>query len=104
MLATLFYKPFDDKEWVYEVKFDGYRMITTIQKGHVEMASRNLISFNSKYPQLMNIMKKFKQDMVLDGEVVAVDSSGNPQFQLLQNYQKTRRGNIIYYVVDLLWL
>jgi len=104
MLAALIEKPFDNKDWIYEIKFDGYRMISTIQNGNVEMASRNQISFSSKYPQLKNIMKKIKHNAVLDGEVVAVDSSGNPQFQLLQNYQKTGIGNIIYYVFDMLWI
>src|SRR5258706_5771560 len=104
MLATLIEKPFNAPGWIFEIKWDGYRMISRIKNGGVNLISRNLNSFNAKYPGIRNEIKKINYDAVLDGEVVAIDSNGNPSFQLLQNYQRTGTGNIVYYVFDLLWL
>lgn len=103
MLATLTDKAFDSKDWVFEIKFDGYRVISKIFKGSIELVSRNYLSFNELFPQIRKELKKIKRDVVLDGEVVILDDDGIPEFQLIQNYKRTREGNIVYYVFDILW-
>lgn len=103
MLATLTDKPFNSKEWIYEIKWDGYRVISKKKGSNVSLASRNLLSFDEKFHTIRKALKVFKGDMVLDGEVVAVDEENKPSFQKLQNYQRTGIGNIVYYIFDLLW-
>jgi bifunctional non-homologous end joining protein LigD len=85
------------------VKWDGYRAIAEIQDGKVALYSRNRISLNKKYLPISDSLQKLKFAAVLDGEIVVVDDQGRPDFQMLQNYQKSRRGHLIYYVFDLLF-
>jgi len=103
MLATLTDKPFDNKDWVFELKFDGYRVISKKFNKDVELVSRNYLSFNDLFPQIRKEVAKIKHNCVLDGEVVILDENGVPAFQLIQNYKRTREGNIVYYVFDIMW-
>ena len=102
MLAELTTKPFDDEDWVFEIKFDGYRTIAVINNKQVDLYSRNQLSFNEKFKPVRQELKKLRHSAVLDGEVVVEDNEGRSDFQLLQNYQRTGKGNIKYYVFDLL--
>lgn len=105
MLAQLVDGPFDDKDWVFEIKFDGYRTLAgIIAKGVVDLYSRNFISFNEKFAPVAKALKKFGHQVILDGEVVVENEKGVSSFQLLQNYQKTGIGTLKYYVFDLLHL
>jgi len=105
MLAELVKEPFDDKDWVFEVKFDGYRALSKLNgKGSVDLYSRNFISFNDRFTSLAKELTKIRHQVLLDGEVVIEDKKGNSSFQLLQNYQKTGQGTLKYYVFDLLHL
>lgn len=105
MLATLVNAPFDRDEWIFEIKWDGYRALAQITKGEVLLYSRNQKSFNSDFPAIVKELQKLKvESALLDGEVVILDESGKPNFQLMQNYQGTKKGNIVYYVFDLLYL
>ena len=105
MLAELTDHPFDDNDWVFEIKYDGYRAIADLDgKGNVELYSRNLLSFNHIYSSVVEQLKKIDHAAVLDGEVVIEDEKGKSNFQLLQNYQKTKNGILKYYVFDLLSL
>lgn len=104
MLATLSDKAFNNKEWIFEIKWDGYRTITRKKGNTVSLSSRNLTSFDKKFHTIKKSLAALNNNMVLDGEVVAVDEDNIPNFQKLQNYQKTGIGNIVYYVFDLLWL
>ena len=103
MLATLVKEPFDHPEWLFEVKWDGYRAIAEIQEGKVSLYSRNQISLNQKFLPIAESLRKFGFEAVLDGEIVVVDDQGAPNFQMLQNYQKSGSGHLIYYVFDLLY-
>ena len=103
MLATLVREPFDHPDWLFEVKWDGYRAIAEIQDGKVSLYSRNHISLNQKFFPVTEALQKFGFEAVLDGEIVVVDDQGRPNFQMLQNYQKSGRGYLIYYVFDLLY-
>jgi bifunctional non-homologous end joining protein LigD len=103
MLATLVREPFDHPDWLFEVKWDGYRAIAEIQDGKVALYSRNHIALNQKFFPVAEALQKFGFEAVLDGEIVVVDDQGRPNFQMLQNYQKYGRGYLIYYVFDLLY-
>ena len=103
MLATLVKEPFDDPAWLFEVKWDGYRALATIQDGKVSLTSRNQLSLKQKFFPLVEALQKIRFDAVLDGEVVILDNQGRADFQLLQNYQKTGHGYLVYYVFDLLY-
>ena len=103
MLATLIKKPFDDPDWIFEVKWDGYRAIAEIRDGSVSLYSRNLMPLNKKFSPVVESLRKCRFDAVLDGEIVAVDDQGRPDFQMLQNYQKSGSGHLLYYVFDLLY-
>lgn len=103
MLATLVKEPFDHPEWLFEVKWDGYRAIAEIQDGKVSLYTRNQISLNKKFSSITDSLQKLGFEAVLDGEIVVVDDQGHPNFQMLQNYQKSGSGHLIYYVFDLLF-
>ncbi|WPQ61082.1 non-homologous end-joining DNA ligase [Chitinophaga sancti] len=104
MLATLTEKPFDKKDWLYEIKWDGYRAISYINKGNVTMLSRNQLSFNEKFDVIADSLKEWNAKAIIDGEIVALNKNGNPDFQALQNYLKTGKSvQLAYYVFDLLW-
>ena len=103
MLATLSDKPFDHDDWIFELKYDGYRTLAFIDDD-VELLSRNNLSFNKLFSALIPELKKIKHAVVLDGEVVVEDQDGHSDFQLLQNYQRTGKGKLEYYVFDILSL
>ncbi len=104
MLAGVGGKIFDDPDWVFELKWDGYRMISHITDGKVQMYSRNGISFNTKFVRIEKQLRRISHDTILDGEVVVVDKNGLNDFQLLQNYDENTPGTLRYYVFDMLFL
>ena len=104
MLAKETDKAFNDKDWIFEIKWDGYRAIAEIEEGEVQLYSRNGLSFNSKYPIVANELKKIKHDAVLDGEIVILDEEGRSSFQKLQHYEENTQYPICYCVFDLLEL
>lgn len=104
MLATLAGEAFDNPTWIFEIKWDGFRAIAEIKKGKVELYSRNLLPFNEHFPPIVKSLAKIRKNMILDGEVVVVDKKGKSHFQLLQNYRETGKGNLVYYVFDILYL
>ncbi|WP_348825080.1 DNA ligase D [Flavobacterium aestuarii] len=102
MLASLAQKPFDDPDWIFENKYDGYRTLALIDGDTVQLFSRNQISFTNSFKPIAEDLKMLTHQAILDGEVVAEDVSGRSNFQLLQNYLKTGKGTIKYYVFDIL--
>ncbi len=104
MLATLVDEPFDREGWMFEIKWDGYRAIAEVEEGNVRLISRNHQTLNSQFPEIVESLERLNFPMVLDGEVVAVDDAGVSQFGLLQDYRKSRKGALVYYVFDILWL
>ena len=103
MLATPVKEPFDHPDWIFEVKWDGYRAVAEIRDGSVSLYSRNGISFNKKFFPITEALQKLRFDAVLDGEIVVVDDQGRPDFQMLQHYQDSGSGHLFYYVFDLLY-
>ncbi|WP_027377854.1 DNA ligase D [Kaistella palustris] len=103
MLAALAPKPFSGKDWAFEIKWDGYRAVADLRSG-VQLYSRNGLSYLEKFKKITNSLKIQEHDMVLDGELVAYDSSGKPNFQLLQQIGDMPNLTVVYQVFDLLWL
>lgn len=104
MLASLTSKPFNNKDWIFEIKWDGYRVISFKNGNNISLISRNQTSYDEKFKSVKESLTKMNSNFVMDGEVVALDENKKPNFQLLQNYQRTGKGNLVYYVFDLLWL
>lgn len=116
MLATLVDKPFDGQDWLYEVKWDGYRAITFLESGSVRLVSRNQNDMTAAYPELGSIPDSVKaRTAILDGEIVALDEQGRPSFSLMQQRTGVGEGGrrirrtrddipVMYYVFDLLYL
>jgi bifunctional non-homologous end joining protein LigD len=104
MLAIFVDKPFDRPGWFFEIKWDGFRAIAEIEKAKVRLYSRNFISFNERYPAIVDALQQLGHEAVLDGEIVVLDKKGKSDFQLLQKYQQTGEGILAYYVFDLLYL
>ncbi|MBF4515513.1 DNA ligase D [Flavobacterium sp. ANB] len=102
MLATLSEEPFNDPEWIFENKYDGYRTVAVINSDDVALFSRNKLSFDKNFESIQKELQKIKHQAILDGEVVVENASGEANFQLLQNYLKTGKGIIKYYVFDIL--
>jgi len=103
MLATLVDGPFDREGWSFEVKWDGYRSLAEIRRRKVRLVSRNGKSLNAKFPTVVVALNGFPVDAIFDGEIVAVDSQGRPDFQALQNAMRSGEGRILYYVFDVLY-
>jgi DNA ligase D-like protein (predicted ligase) len=91
----------DGSEWVYEIKLDGYRALGIKSDGGVRLRSRRNNSFNHHYPLIVEALGDLPEDTVVDGEVVALDGSGFPNFSLLQNY-RSEASRIHFFVFDLL--
>jgi bifunctional non-homologous end joining protein LigD len=103
MLATLVDEPFDDDEWQYEVKWDGYRAVAQVNNGEVDILSRNKKSFNDKFYPIYDILKGANINAVLDGEILVLDEKGRSNFGDLQNWRSEADGDLVFYVFDLLW-
>lgn len=85
MLATLVDEPFTDDDWLFEVKWDGYRAVCFVENGQARLISRNGHDLSARFPKLANLPALLEaQTAVLDGELVALDDDGISRFQLLQ--------------------
>jgi len=104
MLATLVDKPFDEPGWLYEVKWDGYRALSFLHHGEVEIRSRNNKSFDEKFYPVFNVLKEWNIDAVVDGEIVVLDEQGQSNFSHLQEWRSEADGQLYYYLFDILWL
>lgn len=103
MLAGTAPEPFSGKDWAFEIKWDGYRAVADL-RNDIQLYSRNGLSYAEKFKKVVNSLKIQQHDMVLDGELVAYDSSGKPNFQLLQRIGDNPNLTVVYQVFDLLWL
>jgi bifunctional non-homologous end joining protein LigD len=85
-LATLVDEPFDDDDWLFEIKWDGYRAICTVDaKGKLSLVSRNGLDLLEKFPDLAGLAGAFESvPIIVDGEIVSLDSKGRSGFQRLQ--------------------
>jgi len=104
MLTTLVDKPFDDPDWVFEVKWDGFRAIALMNGKSVTLQSRNDKSFNEKFYPVYDALVKWNIHVVLDGEIVVINDKGGSDFGSLQNWRSEIDGELIYYIFDILWM
>ncbi len=117
MRATLAGDPFDDPDWLFEIKWDGYRVEAVIRDGRAKLWTRNQQDAARYFPELAGPADWIEaREAIVDGEVVALDSSGRPSFSLLQDRTGIRTGRApgtkrhgppaaaVYQVFDLLHL
>lgn len=104
MLATLVDAPFDDDEWLFEIKWDGYRAICTVhENGKLTLASRNDIDLLARFPDLDDLADAFSSlPIMVDGEIVSLDERGRSEFQRLQDYQMSKT-TLTFVAFDLLY-
>ncbi|RYG44916.1 MAG: DNA ligase D, partial [Chitinophagaceae bacterium] len=104
MLATITKTPFSDKDWIFEVKWDGYRAVGETGQKEVRLYSRNGIDFSGRFPAIQQALQKIKHKAILDGEIVLLNDKNVPDFQKLQHYENHLNFPLVYYVFDLLKL
>jgi bifunctional non-homologous end joining protein LigD len=104
MLASLVDKAVDEKGWLYEVKWDGFRAISYSNKSSVELRSRNNKDFNKKFYPIYQALKDWDVNAVVDGEIIVVNDKGKPDFNALQEWRSEADGELVYYLFDILWL
>src|SRR6266550_3908786 len=103
MKAQLVNEAFDNDRWLFEVKWDGIRLVSFIEDGKVSLQTRAGRTVDAEYPQLQDIGRLVNaRQAVLDGEVVVLDDEGRPSFQLLQNRGKEPRP-MQYVVFDIVY-
>ena len=103
MLATLVSEPVNEAQWIYEMKWDGYRAVAYIKNNKVDICSRNNKSFNQKFYPLHEALQQWNINAVLDGEIVVVNEQGLPDFSGLQLWRSEADGQLFYYLFDILW-
>jgi bifunctional non-homologous end joining protein LigD len=103
MLCTLIEKPFDRPDWLFEIKWDGFRAIGSKHDHHISLRSRNNIDFVQKFPPVAEALRELDHDVLLDGEIVVVDKDGSPHFEWLQDWRTTGQGELRYQAFDILW-
>ncbi|WP_379964382.1 DNA ligase D [Epilithonimonas sp. UC225_85] len=104
MLCKTTDKAFDDEDWAFEIKWDGYRAIADLRNDSIGLYSRNGLDFSQKFKKVANALKLQEHEMILDGEIVAYDDKGKPNFQWLQRIGDNPDLALIFQVFDLLWL
>jgi bifunctional non-homologous end joining protein LigD len=115
MLALLGERLPQGSEWLYEVKWDGYRALCFIENAKVRMVSRRGNAMDAQFPEVAQALSAAvkAERAILDGEIVAFDENGVPSFQLLQNHTGFRRSAALhgekpqalnFFVFDLLYL
>jgi bifunctional non-homologous end joining protein LigD len=115
MLAISTAKAFDNPEWLFEIKWDGYRALAFIEDGRVRLLSRSQNDLTAQFPELGSLPQFVKAERaILDGEIVALDEEGRPSFSLMQQRTGFQPGKrrlpgregvpVIYYAFDLLYL
>ncbi|MFN0168671.1 MAG: non-homologous end-joining DNA ligase [Bryobacteraceae bacterium] len=93
----------EGSNWTYELKLDGYRALAIKTKSAVQLRSRNNKDFNSRYPTIVKALANLPDETIIDGEVVALDASGRPSFNALQNHGAEKPA-LFFYVFDVLML
>jgi bifunctional non-homologous end joining protein LigD len=103
MLATLVEESFDREDWIFEVKWDGYRSIAIVKDGAVKLFSRAGKVYTGKFSAIEEALKGLPFNAIFDGEIAVLDKEGRSDFQLLQEYLMSRKGQVVYYVFDCLY-
>jgi bifunctional non-homologous end joining protein LigD len=106
MLATLATKAFSDPDWLYEIKWDGFRIQAIVTDRRVRLLTRNLKDGATYFPTLLSAPTWIEaREAIVDGEVVALDDAGRPEFSLLQErLGSTTAQGLVYQAFDLLYV
>lgn len=102
MKAHLVDEPFNQPGWIYEIKWDGYRTIAILNEGTSTLISRNNLVFKQFEP-VNELLETWNFNVVLDGEIVALNEKGTADFGALQNWRNKKNAHLAYYVFDILW-
>jgi bifunctional non-homologous end joining protein LigD len=105
-LATLVEAPPEGEDWLHEMKFDGYRILSRIDKGRATLWSRNARDWTAQFPGIADALSRLQAKQgLLDGEIAVLVPNGTTSFQALQNAMSTGgQGELVYFVFDLLHL
>ncbi|MBE8970160.1 DNA ligase D [Nostocales cyanobacterium LEGE 12452] len=103
MLCKLISEIPKDPAYIFENKWDGYRIVSFINGESVKMASRSGLDYTKRYPLIGKALRELGHGAVIDGEVVVLNEEGKPDFDALQLYNG-HSTPIRYCVFDLLWL
>jgi bifunctional non-homologous end joining protein LigD len=103
MLCTLVNEPFNRNDWLFEIKWDGYRAIASKHRTNYQLYSRSNLDFSGKFLPVMEALRGLKHDVILDGEIVVVDDAGVAHFEWLQNWHRSPQGHLQYHIFDILW-
>lgn len=106
-LAKMVNKAPDGGEWLFEPKYDGYRILAFVEGGSARLVTRNGKDYTHHFKEIARSLEGFAQTrpMVLDGEMTVIGQDGNADFHALQNYIKNpKKGKLTYMVFDLLAL
>lgn len=95
--------PVSPEDWIYEIKFDGYRLLARIDDKNVQLLTRNGNDWTKRLPELERGLRAMRLPPGwYDGEIVVMDEHGMPDFQALQNaFDRKHTGKILYYLFDL---
>jgi bifunctional non-homologous end joining protein LigD len=106
MKAKLVEKPPATADWIYELKFDGIRLIAVKNDEKISLLSRNQNDLSARFPEIVEAIEHLPaRECVIDGEVVALDEKGRSSFQLLQALEmEGRKSPVYFYAFDLLQL
>jgi bifunctional non-homologous end joining protein LigD len=103
-LATLVSEPPTGKNWIHEIKYDGYRLLALINGKSIKLMTRNSNDWTHKFKTIEQAIAKQKfKNIILDGEVVVLDEKAKSDFQLLQNTLKEGGRPFVYYIFDILY-
>ena len=101
MALSVATEPFNDGDWQFEIKWDGFRMLAYCSGDLVNLTSKTNNSFNKRFASIRAELEEMNLNAILDGEVVILNADGSPNFR---NIISTKdKGLLVYYVFDLLW-
>ncbi|MGE5458802.1 MAG: RNA ligase family protein [Methanococcaceae archaeon] len=102
MHPCLIKEPFNDPGWIFEVKYDGFRMLAYIESGKVTLYSRKKTNFTKRFSLIADSLCGLKCSAVLDGEITVLDENGVSDFYKLQYYSPKKPQSLVYFVFDIM--
>lgn len=95
--------PFSSRDFIYEIKWDGFRAMANVYKGEVKILSRRGFSLNKRFPSLADCFSSRSKNMILDGEIVVTDEKGRADFEALRYYTQAYSRRLCFYIFDILY-
>jgi bifunctional non-homologous end joining protein LigD len=101
MALTLTHEPFNDREWQFEIKWDGFRTLAYCSDDRVNLLSRRNNNFNKRFSSIKSELEHMKLNAIIDGEVVVLDEDGSPNFSNI--ISTSQKALVVFYAFDILW-